>query len=283
MSDGLGNLWERLVRGSRWTWLAEDYRAALPVDLADTVMTIESHDRYHAKQGRSTARVVFHGPEGPLPVYLKRHDRLPWLARLAALVDPGGRHTPGGAEFAHLARARSLGLRVPEVVAAGERIGPWGKLQSFLIVAELTGSLPMNEAIPWLKERLDCGAFERLKRGLAREMAEAAAMLHRARIFHKDLYLCHFFLNLARADEPGNRLALIDLHRLAEHRWWVTRWRRKDLGQLLFSTEGVAGITGRDRLRFWVHYRALAGLSRPRWEAWMVARKSARYLRHNNR
>jgi heptose I phosphotransferase len=281
MTGGHGSFWQRLVRGTRWTWLDERYRAALPADLDETVMTLESRDRYHAKQGRSTARFVFHGPGGPVPVYLKRHDRLPWPARLAALVDPSGRHTPGAAEFAHLNRARKLGLAVPEVVAAGERIGPWGGLQSFLMVAELTGSLPLNEAIPALKDRLDRTSFETLKRGLAREMAEIAATLHRARVFHKDLYLCHFFLDIARFDKPGARLALIDLHRLAEHRIWPDRWRCKDLGQLLFSTDGVPGLNARDALRFWVHYRRMAGLKQPRWQARMVSMKAARYRRHN--
>ena len=70
-----------------------------------------------------------------------------------------------------------------------------------------------------------------------------------------------------RADSSATRAtsgsSLIDLHRLGEHRSWPDRWRWKDLGQLLFSTDGVAGIDDRDVLRFWKHYRqhviALAG------------------------
>jgi heptose I phosphotransferase len=146
------------------------------------------------------------------------------------------------------------------------------------MVAELTGWLPLNEAIPELAARLDRPAFDRLKRGLAREAARIAATLHNAGVFHKDLYLCHFFID---PNDPGRRLALIDLHRLAEHRLWPGRWRRKDLGQLLYSTEGVAGLTGRDALRFWSHYRRLAGLRDPRRLARMVARKAAGYARHN--
>jgi heptose I phosphotransferase len=276
-----GTLWSRLVRGTRWTWLDERFRDALPPDLAETIMVLDARDRLHAKQGRSTARVVFHGPDGPLPVYLKRHFRLPWTARLAAILNPGGRHTPGSAEFLHLERARGLGVAVPEVVAVGERIGPWGQLQGFLMVAELTGWQELNVALPGLSARLDRHTFEALKRDIVREMAEITAALHRARVFHKDLYLCHFFLDEARVRESGRRLALIDLHRLGEHRWWPDRWRWKDLGQLLYSTEGVAGITPRDALRFWVHYRRLVPLRSPRRQLRMVAWKAARYLKHN--
>ena len=275
--------WQRLLKGSRWTWLDDRYREALPANLGETVMALESRDRLHAKQGRSTARVVFHGPGGSVPVYLKRHFQLPWTSRLAALFHPRGRHTPGAAEFAHLNRARTLGLAVPDVVAAGERIGPWGRLQSFLMVAELTGSLPLHEAIPILAARLDPAAFERWKRGLAREMAGIAATLHRARVFHKDLYLCHYFLDMDRFDQPGRRLALIDLHRLAEHTLWPDRWRWKDLGQLLYSTEGVDGLQNRDALRFWAHYARLTHLRDSRRQGRMIAWKAQRYLRHNAR
>jgi heptose I phosphotransferase len=273
--------WQRLTRGTRWTWLDPRYRAALPADLGETVMELDARDRLHAKQGRSTARVIFHGPDGPVAVYLKRHYALPWTSRLAALFDPDGRHTPGAAELAHLNRVRALGVAVPEVVAAGERIGPWGQAQSFLMVAELTGSLPLHEALPLLARSLEARAFESLRRGLVREMAAHTATLHGSRVFHKDLYLCHFYLDMSRLDRPGERLALIDLHRLGEHRLWSDRWRWKDLGQLLYSTDGVEGVAPRDLLRFFAHYRRMLALHRPRWHARMVAWKAAQYRRHN--
>lgn len=274
-----GGLLDRLLRGTRRAWLSERHRHALPPDLAETVMAIESSDRYHAKQGRSTARVRFDSTVGALSVYLKRHDRLPWTSRLAALVDPEGDHSPATTEWRHLERARSLGIPVPEVVAAGEEIGPWGRLRGYLMVAELVGSDEVNRVIPRLAASLEPSAFARLKREVVVEMAEIAARLHGSRSFHKDLYLCHYFLDPSKP--PGRRLTLIDLHRLGRHRWMAWRWRWKDLGQLLYSTEGVAGIDDRDRLRFWRHYSARMGLRWPRAEARAVRAKAARYLAHN--
>lgn len=276
-------LWRRLVEGSRWSWIDDRYRSALPADFDASVMAIESRDRLHAKQGRSTARVVFHAGEGRrLSVYLKRHFQLAWPARLAATLDPSGRHSPGAAEWAHLERARALGVPVPEVVAVGERIGPWGVLQSYLAVAELPGR-ELNEILPSLRDSLDPEAFHAMKRRIIPEMARMSAALHRAKVFHKDLYLCHFFLNLERlaADPRDVELTLIDLHRLQEHRLFADRWRWKDLGQLLFSIEGVAGVSGRDVLRFWMHYRREARLKRPEWQARMIRLKAARYSAHN--
>ena len=281
MSNHQGGFWTRLARGSRWTWLNPRFEGALPSGIEGSVMAIESRDRLHQKQGRSTARVVFHGPAGEVSVYLKRHYTLPWSDRLKALVNPSGAHTPGAAEFRHLARAERLGVEVPEVVAAGETIGPWGRLQSFLMVAELTGKTALNEILPEIRASLDAREFETLKRGLVKEMAEITARLHGAHVFHKDLYLCHFFLDPNTIRSEGSKLTLIDLHRLGEHRWFADRWRAKDLGQLLFSTEGLDGINRRDALRFWAHYQRLLKLDRPRTRLRMVAWKAGRYSRHN--
>ena len=275
-----GRFLDRLLRGTRWAWLDERHRAALPANLAESAMAIDSTDRFHAKQGRTTARVRFDAPGGPLSVYLKRHDGLPWSSRLAALIHPSGHHTPATTEWRHLEAARSLGIPVPEVVAAGEEVGPWGRLRGFLMVAELTGADEVNRVIPKLAESLEPRDFARIKREIIIEMAEIAARLHSAKSFHKDLYLCHYFVDPTLPS--GRRLTLIDLHRLGSHPLTAWRWRWKDLGQLLYSTFGVAGIGDRDRLRFWSHYRARMGLRWPGFEARAVRSKAARYLAHNS-
>jgi heptose I phosphotransferase len=280
-----GSLWKRWARGVNWTWIDDRYRASVPEDVALTVMELESRDRFHSKQGRSTARVVFHQADRPLAVYLKRHFQLPWRSRLGALINPAGKHSPAAAEWAHLERVRKLGIDVPEVVAAGEQIGPHARLSSFLMVAELTHRQALNEALPPIARELDAAAFERFKRRLIAEIARITATLHAARVFHKDLYLCHFFIDPDRLDEsraPSAALvSLIDLHRLGEHRILQNWWRWKDLGQLLFSTYGVEGITDKDRLRFWKRYRRLARIRWSRWHARIVRLRAARYLEHN--
>src|SRR5207248_11531956 len=162
-------------------------------------------------------------------------------------------------------------------------IGPHTELQSFLMVAELTGCEPFHESLPKLAARLDGRGFATLKRRLIPQLARITATLHTAGFFHRDLYLCHFFLDVDRLDRDGlpSRIVLIDLHRLSRHRIWPAWWRWKDLGQLLFSTYGVAGIDDRDRGRFWRCYRRLTRLSMAHWQVRIVRRRAAGYAMHS--
>src|SRR5205823_15020004 len=118
-------------------------------------------------------------------------------------------------------------------VAAGEFVGPWGRLQSFLAVEELAGMLPLHEAIPLAAERLPPATFTVWKRGLIAEMARIARASHDRHWYHKDLYLCHFYVPEAdtRRVPPdwAGRLYLIDFHRLSRHPLTSLMFRAKDL------------------------------------------------------
>jgi heptose I phosphotransferase len=212
---------------------------------------------------------------------------LPRLGGLLALLWPGGNWSPAMQEWEHLEWARRQGIPVPSVVAAAEFIGPGLRLQSLLAVEELTGMLPLHEAVPLALSRLPPDDFRRWKRGLVSEMARLARMLHDRRVFHKDFYLCHFYVagddTGAVPDDWRGRVYLIDLHRLTHHPWSWRLWRLKDLAQLLYSSD-VPGVDARDRLWFWREYRG-PGPRRParRWLRWLVLFKWRRYQRHNAR
>src|SRR5207249_3955716 len=144
----------------------------------------------------------------------------------------GGGQSAAFQEWDHLEWARSAGLPAPCAVAAAEYVGQWGRLRSFLAVEELDDMLPLHEAVPLAAARLAPADFRRWKRGLIVEMARVTRLLHDRRRFHKDLYLCHFYV--ARRDtaphpalphprgegwEGGwrGRVFVIDLHRLGRH------------------------------------------------------------------
>jgi heptose I phosphotransferase len=252
-------------------------------------MDVPVTDRFHAKQGRSTGRWVLPAPGGGpgLTVYLKRHYRPSWRLGLLAALWPGGGWSPAFQEWRNLEWARRQGVPTPRTVAAAEYVGPWGRLQSVLAVEELTGMLPLHEAIPRASRLLPPAEFRRWKRGLIEELARLARLLHDRRCFHKDLYLCHFYI--PEDDLHGlpaawrGRVHLIDLHRLAHHPWTWRMWQVKDLAQLLYSS-AVEGVDDRDRLWFWRCYLGPGPVRwADRWARAAVLLKWRRYQRHNAR
>ncbi|QEL14551.1 lipopolysaccharide kinase InaA family protein [Limnoglobus roseus] len=281
----------RLLRGSRCIVAVPGFEQFAGPDWSTRVMHDAAADPLHAKQGRSISYWPLANDAGrPLNLYLKRHYELPrWQGLLATLL-PCRAVSPGLAEWEHLRWAEEHGIPVARPVAAGEFRGPWGKLQSFLAVEALAGMQPLNEAIPLAFRTLSSADFAKWKRGLVGEIARLSRELHRRRAFHKDLYLCHFYLPSADCEGVPptfhGRVFMIDFHRLGLHRLFRLRYQVKDLAQLLFSTGGVSGITDRDRLRFWKLYRSgeWGSANSPReWLRGPVRIKWKRYDRHNKK
>ena len=286
MVTGTGTLWQRLFHGVRRLRHQPDWPDFAGPDWAEHIMHASVTDRFHAKQGRTIARWALGSNGRRLVVYLKRHYRLPWRHRLLALLWPGGDWSPAMQEWDHLEWAKSAGLPVPVAAAGGEFIGPWGRLQSFLAIEELTGMLALHEAIPLAASRLDPLTFRRWKRGLIRQMVALALRLHGRRWFHKDLYLCHFYIaeeDTRRLPDWRGRVRVIDLHRLGRHPWTWMWWRIKDLGQLLYSSH-VPGVEERDRLWFGRLYFGEARRHRTiRWLRRLIRLQAWNYQRRHNR
>jgi hypothetical protein len=282
--DGPGTFWQRLLRGVCRSYARADWSGFSGADWPDHIMQAEVTDDFHEKQGRSTGRWVLEAGGKRLSVYLKRHYKLPWWKGLGAALWPGGAWSPAMQEHRNLEWALAQGLPVPNVVAVGEFLGPWGAMQSFLAIEELSGMISLNQAIPLAARQLSPTVFRTWKMGLIREIARLARFLPENNAFHKDFYLCHFFI--ARADttcvpEWNNRVFMIDFHRLAHHPYTRAFWTSKDLGQLLYSSE-VPGIDARDRLRFWHAYLgADRHTRRDRWLRRIVLWRGQRYRDHN--
>jgi len=266
---------------------AEDWDQFAGDGWEERIMAEPVTDRLHAKQGRSIGRRIFMDGPRELRIYLKRHYKLPWWHGLLATIFPNGAWSPGLQEWQHLVWAASEGFPVPRPVAAGQMVGPWGKLQGFLAVEELHSMLPLHEAVPLAAMQLDPVRFARWKRGLTRELARLAGELHQRRVFHKDLYFCHFYIPESFTRNPPhdwtNRVVMIDLHRLARHRFTAAWWQVKDLAQLLYSSH-VLGVTARDRIRFWKLYRTQwPGRAPNEWLVPLLRWKWRLYERHARR
>lgn len=284
-------VWSRLLGGHRRQFAAPDFPLFAGTDWADRVMDEPVTDRFHAKQGRSIGRWTLSDEDGrQLTVYLKRHYVLPRWQGLLAAVTPGRAWSAGWQELEHLTWAAGEGIPVPRAVAAAEYGGPWGRLQSALAVEELTDMLPLNEAIPLAAEHLSPSAFLVWKRRLIAEVARLSREFHRRQAFHKDLYLCHFYLPTEDCQRVPPRFAgrvwVIDLHRLGRHSLLSRYFQVKDIAQLLYSAAAVPELTARDRLRFWRLYTAgdwSPGRPPSDWLQGAVRWKFKRYQRHNAR
>jgi len=274
--------WARLTRGFRKLLWRGDWEEHLGGDWPERVFDLPVTDRFFAKQGRSVGRLILTEHGRSLSVYLKRHYRLPRRHGLLAALFSRAAWSPGWQEARHLQWAKAQGIPVPEVVAAGEVVGPVGKLQSFLAIEELVGMLPLHEAVPLASRTLSPVAFTRWKAGLVKEMARLTRLLHDRRHFHKDLYLCHFYVrrgDCARVPDWRSQVYMIDFHRLAHHPLAAPWWRIKDLGQLLYSSN-VEGVTARDRLRF---FRAYAGTKKRTLLFRFVKLRGGLYRQHNQK
>lgn len=286
--DPVSSLWARLRRGVRLFRKQADWDRFAGEDWPERIMGEPLTDREHQKQGRSIGRKVFVDGRDTLSVYLKRHFKLSRFTGLLATLFPGRAWSPGLQEWLRLLWAREHGFPVPRAVAAGQFVGPWGRLRSFLAVEELHGMLPLHEAVPRAFRALDPRAFAKWKRGLTAELARLARELHRRDVFHKDLYFCHFYVpeSLTRTVPATweRNVWMIDFHRLQRHRLTAAWWRAKDLAQLAFSSE-VDGVTARDRVRFWRLYRKNWPGAKPpgAWLVPLIRWKWNLYRRHNER
>jgi hypothetical protein len=278
-------VFHRLRHGDRRVFALPEWATFAGADWAETILDALVTDRFFAKQGRSIARWTLTREGRSLVVYLKRHYHLPRRHGLLAALFPAGRWSPGWGEHHNLKIATSLGIPVPRVVAAAEYLRPGGHLQSVIAVEELAGMLPLHEAIPLASRRLNAADFARWKRGLIAELVRLTRLLHNDHWFHKDLYLCHFYVPEADTFRPPatwtGRVHMIDFHRLNRHLATSPWWQAKDLGQLLYSSD-VDGVTPRDRLRFWMLYTK----DRSGW-LWFVRRiallRARNHRGHNDR
>jgi hypothetical protein len=281
--DDVGELWSRWTRGFRRVRHTDDWPAFAGPDWLDRIMSVEVTDRLFKKQGRSIARWTLSAPDGrQLVVFLKRHYVLPRRHGLLAALFPRNSRSPGMQEWEHLEWAEKHGLPVPRAMAAGELVGPHGRLQSFIAIAELTDRLPLHEAVPLAEKSLSASAFAQWKKSLSEELVRLSVAFHGRQVFHKDWYFCHFYIDEADTrqvpDSWAGRVTVIDLHRMARHRFTVPWRKAKDLAQLLYSSD-VPGVTDEDRRGFWTRYRQH---TRMPWLVALLARMKWRlYRRHN--
>jgi len=177
-----------------------------------------------------------------------------------------GPNTPAGQEAEGIQTLNRAGI--PTVALVG-----WGRLadgRSFLITEDLSDHQPADKL---LAKDFDFGK-------ILLPMARLTARLHMQNLHHRDLYLCHFFVN---PHHPAD-LHLIDAARVRPLPRWPLRrrWIVKDLAQLWYSLS-EAQILRQQSLALFEEYarhtgrRSVGGLLRS------IRRKADRIARHDVR
>lgn len=193
--------------------------------------------------GRRTLRFE----RGGVGYFLKLHWGVGWreiFKNLFSLRLPvlGARN-----EWRAIRRLRELDIETMQLAGFGERGWNPARRRSFVVTRELLGTVSLEDYCMEWETRPPPPA---VKWALIRRVAEMTARMHDYGINHRDLYICHFLLQMPWADpSQALHLYLIDLHRVQIRAVVPRRWRVKDLAALYFSALHI-GLSRRDLYRF---------------------------------
>lgn len=205
-------------------------------------------DTIREKEGRRTLRFEFAGKR----YYLKHHRGVGWGEIIKNWTQLKAPVTGAANEWQAINELIWIGVHTLSPVAYGSRGSNPANMESFLITEELTGTISLAQyAENWLATP---PSFQE-KKQLVEAVAGIARQIHQHGINHRDLYICHFLLNLAsRNSESGPTLHLVDLHRAQCRSQVPYRWLVKDIGSIYFSALDI-GLSKRDVFRFLKTYR----------------------------
>lgn len=214
-------------------------------------------------------------------LYLKRYFSSKWREQWDRIYRQKSRRSRGWWEY-H--QSNQLARRyIPAVRAVGvaEEMRGFFERRSAVLFEEVAGDA-FDRVWSRLEARRAPLTYGRTRHEMNRCLARFVSAFHQTGLCHRDLYLCHIFIDLAD-DEIAPRFTLIDLARVHRPCWRRTRWIIKDLSQLDCSAQQI-GATRTDRLRFLLAYLGLEpNAPRVRFYVRRVARKSARILRQIER
>ncbi len=162
-----------------------------------------------------------------MTLFMKRYRREPLRQRLRRMIDQPGTTSPAAAEMAAIHTVAGLGIATMRVAVCGEQDRP---RRSYIIVTQVPGEALEQCGGEFIRRCMKDG---RLLQEFNNRLADLAARLHRAGLFHRDLYASHIYLD---ANGPaGIELYLIDLARLFKPKCRRRHWQVKDLAQLRYS------------------------------------------------
>lgn len=221
------------------------------IDVFAEVQALEG-EVARAVPGRETLRFELQGKT----YYRKLHTGVGWWEIIKNLLQLRLPIVGARNEWLALNRLAELGVPGLTAVAFGEKYHNPAKQLSFIVTRELSGTAELDQY--WREHQRELTFNQKLV--LLQEIARITRVIHNNGINHRDLYLCHFLLDLQSMDEfIRNRgkplLYLVDLHRAQMRAHVPRRWLVKDLASIYFSAMDL-GVTRTDCLRFLTVYFA---------------------------
>lgn len=217
------------------------------------------------------------GDRPPVVLYLKRYERTPARSQIDRIRRQCARHSRAWWEYRVANELRQVGIPTPRAVGYVEEMSGRIERRSALLLEGVAG-----DAFDRTWQRLsECGGAELrapMRHDLAIRLGRFVSAFHSTGLCHRDLYLCHVFVELDVTGRELPRFCLIDLARVHRPRLCRMRWILKDLGQLDASARQV-GASRSDRLRTLLAYLGLQrGARRTRWYVRRIVRRSDRVL-----
>ncbi|MDX2200950.1 MAG: lipopolysaccharide kinase InaA family protein [Phycisphaerae bacterium] len=232
--------------------------------------------------GRERWRWEIETEAGPRTLFVKRYFRMPLQAQWDRWLRQSAAHSRAWWEFEQARLLRAAAIAAPAAAAVAECVSFGVERWSMVCLSAARGK-PFDAA--WTQATLEHAPVTRgrARCELTRRLARFVAAFHQTGRTHRDLYLCHIFVELDDAGAAPPHFELIDLGRI--HLPWLmrSRWIVKDLAQLDASARRI-GATRTDRVRFLTTYLGLPnGRGRVRTLARAVVRKSNHILRRDAR
>ncbi|WP_137719384.1 lipopolysaccharide core heptose(I) kinase RfaP [Methylobacillus flagellatus] len=197
--------------------------------------------------GRRTLRFHLDGR----PYFVKLHFGVGWREIFKNLLTLRLPIVSAMPEWRAIHRFNQIGIPTTPPVAFASRGCNPAQRQSFVMTEDLGDIVSLETLCADWKTQPPEPAF---KRSLILEVARLTQLLHANGMNHRDLYICHFCLDLPRLAQGDLHLYLIDLHRVGMRRRISYTDRLKDIAALYFSALDI-GLTQRDFLRFVRAYR----------------------------
>ena len=210
-------------------------------DMLDAAFALEG-EVFRDVPGRRTMRVEL----GGAAYFVKLHYGIGWREVIKNWLQFKWPVIGAANEYLACQGLAKAGIAAPLPAAYAVSRGSIASRRSFVLCDELAGYTSLEDITdPWPQNPPTAAARYKLLYAVAR----FAKTYHEQGYIHRDFYICHLLANDAALSDGRVELAVLDLHRARRFAKIPTRWLKRDLAALLFSSLDL-GYSKRDWLRF---------------------------------